>query len=46
LELGYAFAKGKAIFFSEPTNDDALDGYVQKFIGLDELDTFASVALS
>jgi nucleoside 2-deoxyribosyltransferase len=40
LELGYAIAIEKPIFFSEPTNDPALDCYVTKFISLDRLDTF------
>ena len=29
LELGYAIAKGKAIYFSEPTNDIGLDGHAR-----------------
>jgi nucleoside 2-deoxyribosyltransferase len=32
LELGYALALNKPIFFSEPTNDMALDCYVTKFV--------------
>jgi len=40
LELGYAIAKKKDIYFSEPTNDLALDCYVKKFISLDKLSDF------
>jgi nucleoside 2-deoxyribosyltransferase len=40
LELGYAVAKGKPIYFSEPTNDYALDCYVTKFIPTNSLNSF------
>ncbi|QQS16132.1 MAG: hypothetical protein IPK84_02150 [Candidatus Moraniibacteriota bacterium] len=40
LELGYALAKNKTIYFSEPTNDPALDCYVEKFISIDSLEEF------
>jgi len=40
LELGYAIAKKKPIYLSEPTNDLALDCYVKKFISLDKLSDF------
>ena len=40
IELGYALALGKLIYFSEPTNDLALDCYVKKFIPLDKLILF------
>jgi nucleoside 2-deoxyribosyltransferase len=40
LELGYAVAKGKPVYFSEPTKDLALDCYVKEFITLDSLDRF------
>ncbi len=32
LELGYAIAKKKPIYFSEPTNDIGLDCYVDEFV--------------
>ncbi len=37
LELGYAIAKNKYIFFSELTNDMSIDIYANEIIGLDEL---------
>ena len=40
LELGYAVAKNKTIYFSEPTNDLALDCYAKDFIPVDELNKF------
>ncbi len=40
LELGYALALKKDIYFSEPANDIGLDCYVKKFIGLDNLEQF------
>jgi len=40
LELGYALAKNKTIYFSEPTNDPALDCYVERFINTDTLEGF------
>jgi len=40
LELGYAIAKNKPIYFSEPTNDFGLDCYVVKFISTDRLSDF------
>lgn len=43
LELGYAIAKNKPIYFSEPTNDIGLDCYVTKFIPIDNLKLFLEV---
>ena len=40
IELGYALALKKPIYFSEPTKDIALDGYVKKFISLNNLNEF------
>ena len=40
LELGYAIAKNKPIFFSEPTNDISLDCYSKEFISTDSLEKF------
>ena len=40
LELGYAIALKKPIYFSEPTNDPALDCYVSGFVGTDSLEKF------
>ena len=40
LELGYAIAKNKPIYFSEPTNDIGIDCYVKKFIRINELENF------
>ncbi len=40
LELGYAVASNKPVYFSEPTNDLALDCYVSKFIPLESLRDF------
>ena len=40
IELGYALALKKPIYFSEPTNDIGLDGYPKKFISLDNLIKF------
>lgn len=40
IELGYAFALKKPIYFSEPTNDIGLDGYSKKFISTDNLIQF------
>ena len=37
LELGYALALKKPIYFSELTNDIGLDCYVEKFIPLESL---------
>lgn len=37
LELGYAIAKNKPIYFSEPTNDFGLDCYVKEFISTNDL---------
>ncbi len=42
LELGYAVAKNKPIYFSEPTNDIGLDCYVTDFINTNELEKFIS----
>ena len=43
LELGYAVAKNKPIYFSEPTNDIGLDCYVTKFIKTDSLTDFLAL---
>ena len=43
LELGYAIAKNKPIYFSEPTNDIGLDCYVEKFIPINSLNDFLSL---
>lgn len=40
IELGYALALKKLIYFSEPTNDVGLDGYPKKFISLNSLINF------
>jgi nucleoside 2-deoxyribosyltransferase len=40
IELGYALALKKPIYFSEPTNDVGLDGYPEKFISLNNLIEF------
>lgn len=42
IELGYALALNKPIYFSEPTNDTGIDGYPKKIIPLDELIDFTS----
>lgn len=44
LELGYAIAKNKPIYFSEPTKDLGLDCYVEKFIPLSDLGSFKDEA--
>jgi len=43
LELGYAIAMKKPVYFSEPTNDIGLDCYVKKFISTDSLRDFLSL---
>lgn len=43
LELGYAIAKNKPIYFSEPTNDIGLNCYVSEFVGTNELEKFSSI---
>jgi nucleoside 2-deoxyribosyltransferase len=43
IELGYAVAKGKPIYFSEPTNDIGLDCYVKEFIPTDNLKRFLEI---
>jgi hypothetical protein len=43
IELGYALAFKKPIYFSEPTNDIGLDGYPKKIISLDNLIEFNNV---
>lgn len=43
LELGYAYAKGKPVYFSEPANDLALDWYAKDFVPLDQLERFLDV---
>ena len=40
IELGYAIAKNKPVYFSEPTSDIGLDCYVKEFISLDNLKRF------
>ena len=40
IELGYAIAKNKPIYFSEPTNDISLDCYVQGFVPVNNLAKF------
>ncbi len=40
IELGYALALKKPIYFSEPTNDMGLDGYPKKIISLENLIEF------
>jgi len=40
LELGYAIAKNKPIYFSEKTNDIGLDCYPVDFIPTDRLEKF------
>ena len=37
LELGYSIGLGKDIYFSEPTNDDALDCWVKAFVPIAEI---------
>jgi len=43
IELGYAIAKNKPIFFSEPTNDIGLDCYANDFIPIDKLEKFLKI---
>jgi len=43
LELGYAIAKNKPIYFSEQTNDISLDCYVKDFINTNELHKFKNI---
>jgi nucleoside 2-deoxyribosyltransferase len=43
LELGYAIASKKRIYFSEPTNDPALDCYTDGYIGTSELKNFLEI---
>lgn len=43
IELGYALALNKPIYFSEPTNDMALDCYVKKYVPLDKLESFKEI---
>ncbi len=43
LELGYAIAAQKPIYFSEPTKDPALDCYVSKFIHTSSLKDFVEL---
>jgi nucleoside 2-deoxyribosyltransferase len=40
VELGYALALKKPIYFSEPTGDIGLDGYPKKNISLNNLNEF------
>lgn len=43
IELGYAIAKNKPIYFSEMTNDIGLDCYVENFISINSLEKFLEV---
>lgn len=43
LELGYAIAKNKPIYFSELTNDIGLDCYAKEFISTDSLEKFLKI---
>lgn len=43
LELGYAVAKNKPVYFSEPTNDIGLDCYVKEFIQTDNIKRFLEI---
>ena len=40
IELGYALALKKPIYFSEPSNDLGLDGFPKKIISLDNIIEF------
>jgi nucleoside 2-deoxyribosyltransferase len=40
IELGYALALKKPVFFSEITNDIGLDGYPKRIISLNNLEDF------
>lgn len=44
IELGYALALKKPVFFSELTNDVDLDPFLTKVISLDSLESFKEVA--
>lgn len=46
LELGYAVARNRPIYFSEPTKDPALDCYVSGFISTSSLNDFKKLTLS
>lgn len=43
LELGYAIAKNKPIYFSQPTNDIGLDCYVKDFIDIKDINNFLNL---
>lgn len=43
IELGYAIAKNKPIYFSEPTKDIGLDCYALKFIPINNLKLFLKI---
>lgn len=43
LELGYAVARQKPIYFSEPTKDPALDCYVSGFVSTNSLTDFLKI---
>lgn len=43
IELGYAIAKNKPVYFSEPTNDIGLDCYVQEFVPVSNLKRFLEI---
>lgn len=45
LELGYSIAKGKSIYFSEPTGDIGLDCYAKEFITPDRLEKFQGIQI-
>ena len=42
IELGYALALNKRIYFSEPTNEVDLDCFADKFISVDKLHLISS----
>ncbi len=43
IELGYAIAKNKPVYFSEPTNDIGLDCYVKEFVSINDLKRFLTI---
>lgn len=43
IELGYAIAKGKPVYFSEPTNDIGVDCFLTGIIPLDDLEKFEEI---
>lgn len=44
LELGYAIAKERPVYFSHPTNDFALDANVKEFIPIEKLSQFNNLS--